>query len=60
MNKKAATQYDDIFARGATQGLTAGIIFSAGVGITVFGWFIVGLLVALFGALIYLETKLDF
>ena len=57
-NKKHYS-HDAIYGRGADQGLAAGMLIMAGIGACERGWIICGLLISLFGALIYLESKIE-
>jgi hypothetical protein len=58
-NKNKHYSYYAIYARGASQGLAAGMLTMAGIMACDNGWIIGGLLISLFGVLLYLETKIE-
>ena len=51
--------HDAIYCRGAKQGFCAGIIFSVGIGIMMYGWILSGFCVALTGAVLFVETWIE-
>lgn len=57
-NKKHYS-HDAIYGRGSDQGFAAGLLIMGGIGACERGWVICGLIISLFGVLIYLDSKIE-